>query len=483
MHYTGPARIFPYAFITVSHQLKSAALLFLLLLILPSAKAAAPLTSLTDDLPADLPIEIELGPDSSQKGEHLNIKLLTLGQGDPLYLWFGHTALVVEDTQRGTSRLYDFGVFDFSQKNFFTNFAFGRLIYGVRESSTEQRIRQAIYFRRNATMLSLNLPPEKRYFIAAYLQEKVKPENSSYLYHHYYDNCATRIRDIIDMAVDGQFKAWAADIEGETTFRGHTRRNTHRSFFLDWMLNFLQGKTIDVPISRWEEMFLPEVLEQSLLEFSYSPSQDNIKIKGQSSIPIAASRRVISSYPERKLILDKWKAQWPKGVLYGSAAALLALFTALAADRRGGISKKKFPKVFLRFHGLINVAAGLFLGSAGSALFFMTFFTDHDVTYHNQNIFFINPLYLVIAVFGVLMSFGKEKYIARTAALWRIEAVFFLVMAAMKLFPGNYQWNTLSIVLVLPLIIVQARLWTLVPDMKQYITRFSYRGRRNRGPK
>ena len=39
--------------------------------------------------------------------------------------------------------------------------------------------------------------------MAKLLADNVLPENRDYLYHHYNDNCVTRLRDMIDTALGG----------------------------------------------------------------------------------------------------------------------------------------------------------------------------------------------------------------------------------------------------------------------------------------
>ena len=75
----------------------------------------------------------------------------------------------------------------------------------------------------NRTILfhELNLPESKKVILAKQLAWEVLPENSQYLYHHYNDNCATRLRDLIDQAVDGQFKQ-LTNKAARFTLREHT---------------------------------------------------------------------------------------------------------------------------------------------------------------------------------------------------------------------------------------------------------------------
>src|SRR5512136_833896 len=65
------------------------------------------------------------------RGEYLQIKLVTIDPGDELTMWWGHTALIVEDLRFNTSLFYNYGIFSFEQENFLKNFAMGRLIFWV----------------------------------------------------------------------------------------------------------------------------------------------------------------------------------------------------------------------------------------------------------------------------------------------------------------------------------------------------------------
>ncbi|NBP70477.1 MAG: DUF4105 domain-containing protein, partial [Cytophagia bacterium] len=62
--------------------------------------------------------------------ENAEIYVLTLGpyQGE-LYSAFGHSAIRVVDTTEGLDDVYNWGVFDFDQPNFYLNFARGYLYY------------------------------------------------------------------------------------------------------------------------------------------------------------------------------------------------------------------------------------------------------------------------------------------------------------------------------------------------------------------
>lgn len=375
----------------------------------------------------------------AERGEYLSLKILTLGQGDPVYVWYGHIAFVIEDSLSDRSLMFDYGVFDFRQDDFYRNFAMGRLLYEVAASYTEPRISYAESNRRNISEVTLDVPPEKRYEVYEYLLDNIKPENKKYLYHHYYDNCSTRIRDIIDMAVDGQFSAWSEQIPSPQSYREHIRRYSGGHFFMDFLLNFLQSGVIDREITLWDEMFLPDRLERALLEFSYTDAQGK-------QVPIVSSQRQISSFPSREQIPEEPEAAWPTALLWGMGTAVLAavLFYRHTRERRFGST----------LYGIFTLLIGIIGGGLGTMLFVMMFFTDHDVTYGNLNIFLCSPVLLALIPLGILVIGRHRAAEIWLPRIWIVMGLSSITLLFIKLFSTIEQQNRLSIALIMPLTLI-----------------------------
>jgi uncharacterized membrane protein len=395
----------------------------------------------------------------------LTIKIAVIGPGDQLYFWWGHIGLIIEDRETGISRFYDWGVFSFETQNFFYDFAFGRLLYTCSVTPSDWNIRNYIERNRDVTLYTLNLLSEKKEEIRHYAEWTTLPENKDYFYHHFNDNCATRIRDIIDMATDGQFSAKYKNTPGRFTLRQHVRRHTWFSPFSDWLLNFLMGQGIDKPIRVWDEMFLPSEIATRIQEFSYLDSNGNEQ-------KIIQSIEIVNKAVNRPAVLEIPRRQWPRELIAGSFIALMILILIWLKSIKNSI-------VAHFSWALFQGALGLFFGIAGSVLFFMTFFTDHDYTYRNINVLFTNPLLLSVVPMGILYCTGfssgnNEKWGRRIKTVWSCVFVLGIISIIINvLFLG--QQNKVDLAIFLP--IAAALSW--LPDL--IARKFSHAEAQRRG--
>jgi hypothetical protein len=403
--------------------------------------------------PAGLPLSAQTGGD----GDNLVIKLAVMGPGDELYFWWGHIGIIIEDRAGGKARFYDWGIFSFENENFFYNFAMGRLLYTCGSSSPERNINSYIETNRDITLYTLDLPPDKKAELKAFAEWNVQPENRDYYYHHFRDNCATRVRDILDTATGGAFKEKYGSAPGRFTYRQNVRRHTWFNPFFDWFLNFLMGQDIDTPTTVWEEMFLPSEIGSRANEFTYTG-------------PNGAERKLVSHVEVlnkavgRPRVLETPRRQWPRELAFSCLiAAALGFLLFLKHRERAGADTA---------WALSQGALGFFFGGAGALLFFMTFFTNHDYTYHNINIIFANPLLIGALPLGILYITGKSgqdkfKYETIIKSLWSYVAVFAVISMLLKVLPWFYQQNQVDLALVLPFALILS--W--LPDGFAYVRR------------
>lgn len=374
------------------------------------------------------------------RGDRLTLKLAVIGPGDELYFWWGHIALVIEDEAAGNARFYDYGLFSFENEHFFTNFATGRLLYSCGASPAERNFEVYRRTNRDITLYTLDIHPAKREEVRRFAETNILPENRDYYYHHFKDNCATRIRDLVDLAVGGQFKERFGEAPGRYTLRQHVRRHTWFSPFMDWILNFWMGQDIDTPITIWQEMFLPSEIARRIEDFRY---RDPSGVERA----LVSHKEVLNKARNRPVVLEIPHRQWPWELLVGLGIALVLGL--------GMAQKKNHPARYRILFGVSQSILGLFFGILGTLLLFMTLFTNHDYTYHNSNILYINPLLLAAIPLGIILAAGKEtkkRFFAeqRLRALWTYVLFGCILSIIIKLLPGFYQQNQVTQALVIP---------------------------------
>ncbi|MDR3248979.1 MAG: DUF4105 domain-containing protein, partial [Treponema sp.] len=358
-----------------------------------------------------------------------------------VYFWWGHIALVIEDTETGQARFYDYGLFSFDTENFYFNFALGRLLYSCGVSRAEYNYQAYWITNRDITLYTLDLPPETKEAVWRFAENNVLPENRDYFYHHFKDNCSTRIRDIIDLATAGQFKDAYGQAPSPFTLRQQVRRHTWFDPLMDWLLNFLMGQDIDVPITAWQEMFLPQAVGDYITDFHYTD------VRGTER-KLVSDIEIVNRAINRPAVLESPRRQWVRELIAGLILAGLLVLLRFYKERRPGLGGALW--------GAVQGFLGIFFGAAGTVLFFMSFFTNHDYSWHNINVLFVNPLWFAAAVWGIRYAcaptFGRRlqpEFLLKW--FWTIVFVLCFLTLPIKLLPFFYQQDQVTQALLLPI--------------------------------
>jgi hypothetical protein len=346
-----------------------------------------------------------------EKGSNLTVYLLTMGPGDQVWEKFGHNAIWIHDDAAGTDIAYHWGLFDFADADFIPRFIQGRMRYSMGAFDMEQTIDAYRQANRTVWAQELNLAPAQRQKLADFVAWNILPENRFYQYDYYRDNCSTRVRDALDLALGGAIRSASASAPSESTYRFHTSRLTQDdlAIFTGTMMGL--GQPVDRPISVWEEMFLPVRMKERLKA---------IRVQADAgSEPLVRDERVIfeATRPPEEVAVETGLLPF---VIVAGAILLIGVFLlVLRRPEQGGA-------------GVIALGAAwsLVAGIAGAVLAFLWAFTDHLYSYHNENLFHLNPLSLALAGFLVRLVWLRWRAAPERAEGARRDAMILASIVA-----------------------------------------------------
>ena len=357
-------------------------------------------------------------------GADLRVDLFTYGPGTVYWERFGHDALVVTDTASGESYAFNYGMFDFNQKDFYLNFARGVMIYRAADWPTEDDIQQFSGAGRSITDQRLNLTPAQRAALRDFLVWNVQPQNSRYRYRYFADNCTTRVRDALNNVLDGSLrKQLVGPASGGETYRSETDRLMSGQPWLMYPMDLGLGPYADQPLTQWTGAFLPALLMRELHD-----------ARGANGQPLVVSETVLSPQRLPSPPAKPPDLRWP--LLIAGLVLGIALAAAAALRNHYDIDRWWFA--------IVGACYTLLAGVAGAMLLVLWFATAHRAAWANENLWLFNPAaWLLIPG---LLRLRKPRARASRFTLWiaallTLLAVFALVSKLLPWFPQrNLPW-------------------------------------------
>jgi hypothetical protein len=308
---------------------------------------------------------------------HLRMSLLTCGSGPEAWETFGHSAIRVTDSVAGTDNVYNYGTFNGYDDDFLMKFTRGKLLYYVSYYPYHEFLREYEEAGRSVQEQELILGGKGKQAIYEFLQWNALEENRYYKYDFFFDNCATRIRDVFPMALGNDFHFGTALPAGKRlTYRDIINVYFYRVQWQRFGVNLLLGSRIDSVMTNQGIMFLPDFLREGIRTATYRGH----KVSGD---PVT----VVSAPP-------------PAGA--GINTALLAMAAICLLTILGGAVPSLQPL------GKVMSFIVLFLtGFIGCFILVMWFGTDHQACQNNFNLLWALPTNLLLA-FG--RKRNKDKY-------------------------------------------------------------------------
>ena len=375
-------------------------------------------------------------------GENLEVSLVTYGPGDIYWERFGHDAIELRDTVSGEEVDFNYGVFNFDEKNFFFNFARGRMHYLIDAEVTtdeEEFYKQA---GRSITKQQLAFTPQQAAALRDFLFWNLRPENAGYNYDYYADNCTTRVRDALDRALGGVIKARLTKLPGGMTYRQQTVRLMSAQPWLMLILDLGLGPYADQPLNAWQESFLPEVLQTNIRAVSIANSQGGTQ-------PLLQSEDLLSPNRLNAPPVTPPDLRIPLGIV----GLLFATLIVLAWHRAPSI------------YALLGSIFLLFAGIAGLLMLVLWTLTEHHSAWANANLLLFNPL-----AFLLMPSIWRARQkIASSGSINRVmllQLLATLAAPALHLLPEIAQQNQPWILFAMPCWLALG--WTLRPRISKY---------------
>lgn len=307
-----------------------------------------------------------------------------------VYALFGHTAIRVQDDSVGVDAVYNYGYFDSSQPNFMYNFVRGETDYVLGVTTFNDFMYEYEYKGQQVTeqLLNLTTAEKQQLFNALYINSL--PENMRYRYNYFYDNCATRPRDMIEEYVNGTINYQSTS--SSQSFRDllHECLDEHKwtKFGVDLMIGSPADREIDVR----EKMFIPDYLMGSF-------DGGTMVVNDTLSYPLLLKSDIILELNSERNSAGEQTIFTP----FVAAFVLLLLSIIISLLQLANLNKVRPAKIYDTF---LFGAAGI----GGLVLFTLIFFSEHPATNPNWNFAWLNIFALVAAILFWVNSAKKIVY-------------------------------------------------------------------------
>lgn len=325
------------------------------------------------------------------------VTVLTCSPGGELYSAFGHSAIRVYDPGK-IDYVYNYGTFTFSD-DFYLKFARGKLNYKLSRSDFASFNYEYQMTGRGVMEQVLDLDAERKQAIFVLLENNYLPENRYYLYHFFFDNCATRIRDVLEDGLGEQLEYHSNFAADSASFRDMIDQYLVGLPWADFGIDLALGAPCDDLLKDQENMFLPDYVFSELARASFEGK------------PLVGETREIVTQ-----IFQVEEAEYDLPVLLAAGLAVLSMFFLFRSSirRRHAIAWERF---LLLLFGLLGVAIAL-----------LWFATDHTTTKENYNLVWAFPLHFFVAFYirrrprwvALYFKFFAFAYFAfvLTASIW-----------------------------------------------------------------
>ena len=367
----------------------------------------------------------------AERGARMSVSIITYGPGDFVFEKFGHIALALTDSTTGEDIAFNWGMFDFNQPNFLARFLTGDTKYWMAGYRTADF--NAAYMGENRTIRKqlLQLTAMQRGAIADFVSWNAQDANKYYRYDYYADNCATRVRDVLNWALNGQLEAPFAVPGSGRTWRNETARITASDPLVYPGIQVALGRSADHVLTKWEESFLPELLANHLAALTVTNASG-------SPVMLIASDSVLFT-ADRTPMPEQAPSRVPMALVLGVVLAASVMLLAGAASGIAGMAVAAFAALWFGVGGLLGTAL-LLAGTVTKHLPYMG---------RNLTVLQLHPLMLLAAVI-ITVALWRGVWVRAAVGVSALVALLSLVGLLLQLVPSWSQQSGVVLAVVVP---------------------------------
>ena len=348
------------------------------------------------------------------------ISVLTCSPGEEIYSIFGHTAIRVYNENIGLDAVVNYGLFDFNQESFVYRFVKGETDYLCGVESTSSFLYSYAWRGSGVKATVLDLTDAEKERIIRVLTNDLKPQNREYRYNFAYNNCATKIRDIVNFAYSGKCESL---LPSEYTFRQIIGKYAENySWFMFSFDVCLGGKDYNTLMTPEEVQFLPEHLDAALNNSLINRNGEEIRPNTRQEVILTPDNKTIESTFFTPIVV--------------ACILLILCILNLIFGKKCRIASNIYSGTLLFTYNIV-----------GLVITFLILFSEHPFTTWNMNILIFNPL-LIIPFISLII---KKK-----SLVFKIVNVALVLLAVLFILYSVIFWNFTNhafIILALALIL------------------------------
>lgn len=335
----------------------------------------------------------------AQQLDSIRVSLLTCSPGPKVYSLYGHTAVRCQNLTRNKDIVFNYGVFSFDQPHFVWHFVLGQCDYMLDAMPWEAFVHEYQSRGSSVTAQVLNLTTREAFNFYVRLIRNLQPDQREYRYNFLYNNCTTKVRDVIEGVVEGTIEY--PHLEPRNTYRQILHRYTAGYPWAQEGNDFLLGENVDTVLSARAEMFAPEYL------MNYVDGAV-VRVSKTEARPLVSETTVVVKKSQQSDYSDnsessgysgssKLSASYPSPRMACCIFLLICLFV-MCVERWCKFMWWGWDVLLMLAHGI-----------AGLLITFMFFFSEHPAVDSNWLIWIFNP-YPLIGLPIVIKAARKHQY-------------------------------------------------------------------------